>query len=134
MTLNQNQFQRALSIGTRATATGMLATGVAISNMTHEAPKLWPDATAEKVQETMDWRNDPRRANIPRWNESLSRQFEGFRAEAKRPQDALATHAIAVREHDGQAVKMPYTRAWNRNTNDNGADDVFVVGSNWSPS
>lgn len=130
MRLNQHQFGNALRHTTTGLTLGAVGATMAVSGMTHEAPlgdyQPMGPVTAKIFAEERGL-NDPKQMNIPRWNRNLSQQFPGFRNMEKKPDDYLNSHVVGV-DSGNEARVYPAQKAWNLNTDDERANNIWMVG------
>lgn len=119
--------QRGLTMGTAAATVGMLGAGVAVSNMTHEAPELWPSDTSPITQMQVEKARDAQPVNVPSWNKQLSRQFDGYQNIEKKPADHIPSSVVAT-NIEGKTKTYSFDEAWNRSQDNNEANDLWTVG------
>lgn len=128
MTINAQQFGRHVATGLTAGLMVAGATAMAIPSYTHEAPKDpgWQgfqsqiDATAAK-------RGVDDKPYAPKWTNQLSKQFDGYQAEASRPKGVIPS-GVVVQHQDASFSRMSLDQAFDRSGDKNKANDVWVAG------
>jgi hypothetical protein len=128
VSLNQNQFGKHLRTATNVALTGAMAATTYVANSTHEAPTGGYGTRSIITGAEFDrTRAEQAGSNVPRWNRQLGKQFEGFRDIEKKPEGALNTHVVGV-DSSNTAKVYPAQKAWNLNTDDERANNIWYVG------
>lgn len=117
------QFQSTVRGVTTGVTAAALGATMAVTGMTHDAPKGEWVGTEAEVQAMRD-RPD---TNVPKWNRQLSQQFKGFSDMSSRPKEHVPSHVVAVHQN-ADATRMPFDKAWSVNHDDTRANDVWAVG------
>jgi hypothetical protein len=114
---------RIARIAARLVLPVMFAAAVAVPAMTHEAPEAgWNASPVEGIgYESM---TQAKPANLPTWDREASAAFP--KCEANR--EGVLYPVVVVVTMGGDLSRMSFDEAWGRGTNDERADDVWVVG------
>jgi hypothetical protein len=124
MTLSP-QFKKHLTTGLQIGTATALAAGVGISGATAKGMEGDFESNGLTASDISTIMNKPH--NTPTWDRHLSQQFKGFRAMDKRPADHIPSHVVGV-HNDATATRMPFDRAVKINSDDERANNIFVVG------